>query len=75
MCAGALWLSRVEKVVYGCPDYRSGFLGSVYNLTEATELNHQYQVQSGVLEDECREMLQNFFRRIRREKKKKKMET
>lgn len=64
MCAGAAVNARVERVVYGAPDKRFGALGSAFDLM-AVELNHRYEVVEGVLEDECRELLQSFFRQRR----------
>ena len=64
MCAGAAVNARVERVVYGAPDKRFGALGSAFDLM-AVELNHRYEVVAGVLEDECRELLQSFFRQRR----------
>ena len=64
MCAGALWLSRIERCVFGCSDPRAGFLGSIANLMEQTELNHHYKVQGGVLAEECADELKSFFREI-----------
>jgi tRNA(adenine34) deaminase len=69
MCAGAMWLARIKRCVYGCTDPKSGFLGSLYNLSETKQLNHHYEVQGGVLADECAELLQQFFRKIRQRKK------
>ena len=69
MCAGALWLARIERCVFACHDPKSGFLGSVTNINDYPVLNHHYEVQSGVCEQEGRELLQGFFRAIRAEKK------
>ena len=69
MCAGALWLSRIERCVYGCSDPRAGFLGSIANLMNHTELNHHFKVSGGVLAEECAEELRTFFRRIRAKRK------
>ena len=69
MCSGAMWLARIERCVYGCADPKSGFLGSLYNLSETKQLNHHYSVTSGVLADECADLLQQFFRKIRLNKK------
>lgn len=72
MCAGASMLSRVEKVVYGASDPKGGCAGTFMNLLQDNRFNHQSEVISGVLEEECGQLLSNFFRRLREEKKKKK---
>ena len=75
MCSGALWLARVDRVVFGAFDQKSGFLGSIFNLsdTEKTQnMNHHFQVRSGVLEKESVLLLQTFFRAIRAQKKREK---
>ena len=61
MCAGAAVNARVDRVVYGASDLRFGALGSAFDLMTAG-LNHKYEVVSGVLGDECRALLQEFFR-------------
>jgi tRNA(adenine34) deaminase len=65
MCAGAMVHARVGRLVYGCADPRSGSAGSVYDLVRSEQLNHRLEVTAGVLEDECRELLQEFFRQRR----------
>ena len=72
MCSGAMWLSRIERCVFGCRDPKTGFLGSVSNLMDFEKLNHHFEVSSGVLEEECSEILRTFFRRIRESKSAKK---
>jgi len=62
MCAGALVHARVARLVFGAPDLRAGAAGSVFELVRANELNHRLDVTGGVLESECRERLQAFFR-------------
>lgn len=62
MCAGAMVHARVGRLVFGCADPRTGAAGSVFNLTGSESLNHRVQIEQGVLEDECRELLQAFFR-------------
>jgi len=62
MCAGAIVLSRVKRVVFGVPDPKSGGAGSVFDITGQGGLNHKVETVSGVKEDECRLMLQSFFR-------------
>ena len=69
MCAGAMWLSRIEHCVFGASDHKSGFLGSVHDFTTHTQMNHHYTVERGVLEDECVGLLQDFFREVRARKK------
>ena len=64
MCAGAVINSRLDRVVYGAPDLRFGAFGSLIDLAEVP-LNHKPEVVGGVLEDECREMLQSYFRKKR----------
>lgn len=65
MCAGAIVHARVKQVVFGAYDKKSGAGGSVFNLLQAPNLNHQVEVISGVLEAACREQLQDFFRKRR----------
>ena len=66
MCAGALVNARVSRLVYGAPDLRTGAAGTVFDIVRAPEVNHRLEVTGGVLEPECREMLQAFFR-VRRD--------
>ncbi|WP_206672160.1 tRNA adenosine(34) deaminase TadA [Metabacillus mangrovi] len=72
MCAGAIVLSRVERVVYGAPDPKGGCAGTLMNLLQDERFNHQVQVDEGVLRDECGELLSSFFRKIRERKKREK---
>jgi tRNA(adenine34) deaminase len=65
MCAGALVLARIDKLVYGCDDPKTGAVKSLYNIVQDERLNHRLEVFSGVLEKECRELLQNFFQQRR----------
>jgi len=67
MCAGALVLGRLERLVYGCDDPKAGACGSLYNIVQDERLNHRLDVTSGVLEEKCREQLQGFFGRRRTE--------
>jgi tRNA(adenine34) deaminase len=66
MCVGAMVHARVELVVYGAPEPKSGALGSSLSAHEAPGLNHRLTVLGGVLEDECRAMMQTFFLEARR---------
>jgi tRNA(adenine34) deaminase len=61
MCAGAAWLARVERVVFGAGDLKAGALGSLYNLGADPRLNHEFEVTPRVRETECAELLVNFF--------------
>ncbi len=72
MCAGAIILSRVKKVVYGAKDPKAGCAGTLMNLLNDSRFNHQTEVVSGVLEEECGMLLSDFFRKLRKEKKKSK---
>ena len=67
MCAGALVHTRMRSVIFGCPDPAAGAAGSVMNLLQMSTLNHRCDVASGVLQDECAAILQNFFRKRRDE--------
>lgn len=62
MCAGAMVHARVDRLVYGCADPRSGAAGSVFDITGSDHLNHRVEVTGGVREEECRGLLQAFFR-------------
>lgn len=61
MCAGAALLARVGRVVFGAEDPKAGSVGSLYNLGADPRLNHEYQVQGRVLQDECAALLSDFF--------------
>ncbi len=62
MCAGAIVLARVPRVVYGAPDPKAGACGSVLDVTGERRLNHRPEVAGGLLADECGEILRAFFR-------------
>lgn len=68
MCAGALINSRMKTVYYGAPDPKAGSCGSLINLF-ALPYNHQPALVSGVLEQECADILRNFFRELRKKRK------
>ena len=68
MCAGALVLSRIDRLVYGCDDPKTGAVKSLYNIVTDGRLNHRLEVTSGVLADECAKQLQDFFQKKRLEK-------
>jgi tRNA(adenine34) deaminase len=65
MCAGALVLARMDRLVYGCDDPKAGACKSLYNIIQDERLNHQLEVVSGVLADECSRLLQDFFEQRR----------
>ena len=71
MCAGALIQSRIKKVVIGTMDKKTGACGSVLNLLEDYKFNHQVEIETGIMETECREILQYFFKELRKKKSKK----
>ena len=65
MCAGALVLSRMDRLVYGCGDPKAGACGSLYDIVRDERLNHRLQVTSGVLANDCSKLLQDFFQKRR----------
>ena len=65
MCAGAIVHARVAKLVYAIEDEKTGACGSVFNITKAEKLNHRVRIEKGVLEKECRALIQNFFKEKR----------
>jgi tRNA(adenine34) deaminase len=65
MCAGALVHTRIRRVIFGCADPRAGAAGSVINLLQLPGFNHQCDIASGVLQNECAAILQDFFRKRR----------
>jgi tRNA(adenine34) deaminase len=69
MCSGAIILSRVKRVVYGAADPKGGCVGTLMNLLQDDRFNHQSEVTSGVLAEECGELLSDFFRGIREKRK------
>ncbi len=69
MCAGALVLARVDRLVFGTDDPKAGACGSLYNIVQDGRLNHRLEIVSGVLQEDCRYQLQAFFQRRRAENK------
>ena len=65
MCMGALVSARIKRLVFGCFDPKAGAAGSLYNLALDTRLNHRLDITSEVCEEECRALLQRFFREKR----------
>jgi tRNA(adenine34) deaminase len=66
MCAGALVTARVKGLVYGISDPKAGACGSIENIAEHPRLNHQVEIKKGFLEDECKRLLQVFFKERRK---------
>ncbi|MCK5569795.1 MAG: tRNA adenosine(34) deaminase TadA [Spirochaetes bacterium] len=69
MCAGALVLGRLDRLVYGCDDTKTGAVKSLYNIVQDPRLNHTLEVTSGITAQECSKQLQRFFQKRRNEKK------
>ena len=69
MCAGAIVQARIPKVVIGAMNPKAGCAGSVLNILQVDAFNHQVEIEKGVLEEECSQMMSDFFRELRRKKK------
>jgi tRNA(adenine34) deaminase len=69
MCSGAMVLARIDRLVYGCRDPKTGACGSLYNIVQDERLNHRVEITEGVLAEECSAMLSDFFARRRLENK------
>ena len=69
MCAGAIVQGRVDKVVIGCMSPKSGCAGSIINILQMSEFNHQVEIEKGCLEEECSKMLSDFFIELREKQK------
>lgn len=74
MCSGAMILARLKKVTFGAFDPKSGTAGNFMNLLQDERFNHQVEVEQGILEDECKEILQTFFKGLRERNKQRKQE-
>ena len=72
MCAGAIINSRIKKIYIGAMDQKTGAVGSVLNLLEDYTFNHKVQVEYGILSNECENVLKNFFKELRKIKKRRK---
>lgn len=70
MCSGAIVQSRMMRVVVGCMNPKAGCAGSVLNLLQMKEFNHQVELTTGVLKEECSQMMKSFFKELRERKKK-----
>lgn len=72
MCAGLMHQARINRCVYGASDPKAGALGSLYEVHRDERLNHTFEVEAGVLEEECSQLLKDFFAAKREQKKLKK---
>ena len=70
MCSGAIVQARIPRVVIGCMNPKAGSAGSIINLLDIKEFNHQVDITKGILEEECSEMLVTFFKNLREKNKK-----
>lgn len=66
MCAGALVMSRVDRLVYGSSDYKAGAVESIFNVVQHDALNHRLEVTAGVRAQECSALMKDFFRERRK---------
>ena len=66
MCAGALILSRIDRVVFGAHDEKTGACGSIINIVQHNKLNHQVDLTHGIIADECGALMSDFFRKKRK---------
>lgn len=65
MCAGAILQSRIPKIVFGCENKKAGCAGSVLNILNEKKFNHQTQIVSGIMKDECSKIMSEFFKSLR----------
>jgi tRNA(adenine34) deaminase len=65
MCAGAMVLARLDRLVYGCRDLKAGACGSLYNIVQDERLNHRLEITKGILAEDCAKLLQDFFKKKR----------
>ena len=73
MCAGAIVQARIKKVVMGCMNPKAGCAGSILNLLNIEQFNHQVEQETGVLGEECSSLMKQFFKELREKQKEKKM--
>lgn len=66
MCAGAIIQARLDKVVFGTHNKKAGFAGSVLNIMQMDQLNHKVEIESSILENESKELMQSFFKKFRK---------
>ena len=65
MCAGAIVQARIKKVYIGCMNPKAGCAGSIMNLLQVDQFNHQVEIEKGILEEECSNLLKDFFKKLR----------
>jgi len=65
MCTGALVQARISQLIFGAHDPKSGTVGSIYNLAKEESFNHQIRIKSGILKQECGQLLRDFFQELR----------
>ncbi|MDE5779897.1 MAG: tRNA adenosine(34) deaminase TadA [Lachnospiraceae bacterium] len=70
MCAGAIVQARIKKVYIGCMNPKAGCAGSILNLLQVQQFNHQVEMEKGILEEECSSIIKQFFRELRELKQK-----
>lgn len=75
MCSGAIVQARIPRVVVGCMNPKAGCAGSILNLLQVEAFNHQAELTTGVLEEECSQMMKSFFKELRKKQKMKKKRT
>ena len=75
MCAGAIVQARIDEVVIGSMNPKAGCAGSVLNLLDIPQFNHQVKITRGILQEECSALLSDFFRELRKRKKEQKKDT
>jgi tRNA(adenine34) deaminase len=68
MCAGAIVLSRIEKVFIGTPDPKTGACGSLMNILQDERLNHYVQIETGIMQQQCEKIMKSFFQKLRKKK-------
>lgn len=69
MCSGAIVQARIKKVIIGSMNPKAGCAGSILNILQMPEFNHQVEIERGVLEEECSNMLKDFFKELRKRNK------
>ncbi len=69
MCAGAILQARIKRLVFGAVDIKAGCAGSLYNLLDDSRFNHKVDISSGILENECSQIMKKFFSELRKKKR------